>query len=140
MERLFYLELSRKSLEGIELDNATCFRILSDTSLEILPLLDAAYQVRKHYFGQEVRVHILNNAQNGHCQEDCHYCAQAKYSKADIEEFGMKPDEEMLQEARQAYTKGASCYCMVYAGRQASQSRIDRLKRILAQIDRKSVV
>ena len=134
MDRLFYSELARQSLEGHELDNATCTRILSDGSLEILPLLDAAYQVRKHYFGQEVSVHILNNAQNGHCQEDCHYCAQAKSSTAEIEEYGMKSDEEMLQEARTAYLKGASCYCMVYAGRQASQARIDRLKRILTQI------
>ena len=134
MDRLFYTELARKSLEGQELDNATCIRILSDVSFEILPLLDAAYQVRKQHFGQEVSVHILNNAQNGHCQEDCHYCAQAKSSTAEIEEYGMKPDEEMLQEARTAYSKGASCYCMVYAGRQASQARIDRLKRILVQI------
>ncbi len=134
MERLFYTEITQKSLEGQELDNAACVRILSDATLEILPLLDAAYQVRKAYFGREVRVHILNNAQNGHCQEDCHYCAQAKSSTADIEEYGMKSDEEMLQEARQAYSKGASCYCMVFAGRAASQSRIDRLKRILAQI------
>ena len=134
MDQLYYTEIASKSLEGQELDDATCKRILSDSSLEILPLLDAAYQVRKHYFGHEVSVHILNNAQNGHCQEDCHYCAQAKSSTAEIEEYGMKSDEEMLQEARTAYTKGASCYCMVYAGRQASQARIDRLKRILTQI------
>src|SRR5580698_3199782 len=134
MDRLFYTELVRKSLDGQELDQAACVRILSDTTLEILPLLDAAFEVRKAHFGREVRVHILNNAQNGHCPEDCHYCAQAKSSKADLEEYGMKSDEEMLQEARTAYSKGASCYCMVFAGRAASQSRIDRLKRVLAQI------
>jgi biotin synthase len=134
MERSFYTEIARQSLEGHQLDNATCLRILSDTSLEILPLLDAAYQVRKHYFGQEVSVHILNNAQNGHCPEDCQYCAQAKTSTADIEEYGVKSDEEMLQEARTAYAKGASCYCMVFAGRHASSSRIERLKGILIQI------
>jgi biotin synthase len=116
------------------LDDSACARILSDDSLEILPLLDAAFQVRKRYFGRQVRVNILNNAQNGHCPEDCHYCAQAKSSRADIEEYGMKSDEEMLQEARRAYAKGASCYCMVFAGRGISQSRIDRLKRILVQI------
>jgi len=134
MNRLFYTDLARKSLEGQELDNSACSRILSDASLEILPLLDAAFEVRKVYFGREVRVHILNNAQNGHCPEDCHYCAQAKSSQADIEEYGIKSDDEMLREARAAYGKGASCYCMVFAGRQASQSRIDRLKGILAQI------
>ncbi len=134
MDRFFYAGLVRQSLGGQELDNSTSVRILSDASLEILPLLDAAYQVRKHYFGRQVRVHILNNAQNGHCPEDCHYCAQAKSSTADIEEYGIKSDEEMLLEARQAYTKGASCYCMVFAGRGASGGRIDRLKRILVQI------
>jgi biotin synthase len=109
-------------------------RILSDASLEILPLLDAAYQVRKRYFGQEVSVHILNNAQNGHCPEDCRYCAQARTSTADIEEYGTKSDEEILQEARRAYAQGASCYCMVFAGRRASSSRIEHLKRIVSQI------
>ncbi|MDE2222580.1 MAG: biotin synthase BioB [Candidatus Omnitrophica bacterium] len=134
MDRSLYVEFARRSLGGEELDGASCQRILSDASLDILSLLDAAYEVRKTYFGQEVRVHILNNAQNGHCQEDCHYCAQAKSSKADIEEYGIKSDEEMLQEGRQAYAKGASCYCMVFAGRGASQSRIERLKRVLSAI------
>jgi biotin synthase len=134
MDRSFYITLAHKSLAGEELDNIAAGRILSDSTLEILPLLDAAFEVRKEYFGHEVRVHILNNAQNGHCPEDCHYCAQAKSSKADIEEYGMKSNEEMLAEARQAYSKGASCYCMVFAGRQASPARIDRLKRVLATI------
>lgn len=134
MERSFYSSLTQKALAGEELDMAQCGRILSDKAVELLPLLDAAYQVRKAAFGQEVRVHILNNAQNGHCQEDCHYCAQAKSSTADIEEYGIKPDDEIIEEARQAYAKGASCYCMVFAGRGASDSRIERLERVLKQI------
>ena len=79
-------------------------------------------------------MHILNNAQNGHCPEDCHYCAQAKTSKSEIEEYGLKADEEMLEEARQAYSKGAYRYCMVFAGRGASQSRVGRLGRLIRQI------
>ena len=134
MDRTFYADLARQSLGETELDNAVCERILSDAALELLPLLDAAYQVRKTFHGNKVRVHILNNAQNGHCPEDCHYCAQAKSSQADIKEYGIKPDVEMMQEARQAYAKGASCYCMVFAGRGASQSRIDRLTGVIRRI------
>ncbi len=134
MNREFYIGLAQKSLAGEELDDAVCSRILSDASVGLLPLLDAAFEVRKTYHSNQVRVHILNNAQNGHCPEDCHYCAQAKSSKADIEEYGIKPDAEILAEARQAYSKGASCYCMVFAGRSASQGRIDRLTRVIEQI------
>ncbi|MBF0511069.1 MAG: biotin synthase BioB [Candidatus Omnitrophica bacterium] len=134
MSPIFYTELACQSLDSQVLDDAMCQRLLSDPSLEILALLEAAFKVRQTYFGRVVNIHILNNAQNGHCQEDCQYCAQAKSSKADIEEYGIKPDEEILREARRAYSKGASCYCMVYAGRKASSARIERLKRILVQI------
>ncbi len=121
-------------MAGEELSDAVCSRILGDESLELLPLLDAAYQVRKKYRGTEVVVHIINNAQNGHCPEDCHYCAQAKTSKADIEEYGLKSDVEMLEEARQAYSKGAYRYCMVFAGRNASPSRVERLTKLISTI------
>ena len=99
MNRDFYTDLAQKALAGQELDDSTCQQILSQASVELLPLLDAAFEVRKVTHGKQVRVHILNNAQNGHCQEDCHYCAQAKSSKADIEEYGIKPDVEILDEA-----------------------------------------
>ncbi len=134
MERHFYHDLARQSMAGEELSDALCGRILGDETLEILPLLDAAYEVRKTFRGKEVVVHIINNAQNGHCPEDCHYCAQAKTSKADIEEYGLKSDAEMLEEARQAYAKGAYRYCMVFAGRGASPSRIQRLTRLITSI------
>ncbi len=134
MNQNFYENLAHQSLSGQELDDATCERILSDNQIELLPLVNAAFTVRKHYWQKQVIIHIINNAQNGHCPEDCKYCAQAKTSKADIEEYGLKSDEEMLQEARQAYAKGAYRYCMVYAGRGASEKRIDRLTNLIRQI------
>ncbi|MBI3314667.1 MAG: biotin synthase BioB [Candidatus Omnitrophica bacterium] len=134
MNRSFYIDLARQSMAGEELSDGLCGRILGDETLEILPLLDAAYEVRKTFRGKEVVVHIINNAQNGHCPEDCHYCAQAKTSKADIEEYGLKSDAEMLEEARQAYSKGAYRYCMVFAGRGASPARVERLTRLITSI------
>lgn len=134
IEASFYNDLAQKSIAGQELDDVTCLRILGDAELELMPLINAAYSVRKHFRGKEVVIHIINNAQNGHCPEDCHYCAQAKSSKADIEEYGLKSDDEMLDEARQAYAKGAYRYCMVYAGRGASEKRIERLSNLIRKI------
>jgi biotin synthase len=95
-------------------------------------LLDAAYQVRKKYTGNEVQLHIINNAQNGFCPEDCHYCAQAKSSNADIEAYAIKSEAEMLAEAQRAYESGAYRYCMVFAGRGPSK----KTRRAARQIDR----
>ena len=134
MERRFYDELARAGLQGDMLSDELCLDILTSSVVELLPLLDAAYQVRKKYTGKEVQLHIINNAQNGYCPEDCFYCAQAKSSDADIEAYVMKSDAEMLAEAQSAYEAGAYRYCMVFAGRGPSKKRVEHLARLIGEI------
>ena len=134
MERRFYDELVQVGLQGDMLSDELCLQILTSTAIELLPLLDAAYQVRKKYTGKEVQLHIINNAQNGYCPEDCHYCAQAESSDADIEAYSTKSDAEMLGEARSAYESGAYRYCMVFAGRGPSKKRVEHLARLIGEI------
>ena len=67
MERGFYDELAQAGLQGDILSDELCLHILTSSAIELLPLLDAAYQVRKKYTGNEVQLHIINNAQNGYC-------------------------------------------------------------------------
>ena len=134
MERRFYDELTQAGLRGEMLPDELCVHILTSSAVELLPLLDAAYQVRKKYTGKEVQLHIINNAQNGYCPEDCYYCAQAKSSDADIEAYPVKSDEEMLAEAQSAYESGAYRYCMVYAGRGPSKKRVEHLARLIGKI------
>ena len=65
MHRSFYDNLANGSMSGELPDESSCQRILSDERIELLPLLNAAFEVRKASWGQEVTVHIINNAQNG---------------------------------------------------------------------------
>lgn len=132
-----YSALARQSLAGEELSVADAEKVLSDPSVSLLPLLNAAFEVRRAHWGMDVTVHIINNAQNGHCPEDCGYCAQAKTSQADIEDYGLKPDAEVLLEAERAYKSGAHRYCMVFAGRGPSPRRVDRLCRLIRAIKEK---
>ena len=134
MERTFYDGLVQKSLQGETFSDKSCLQILRSSDVELLPLLDAAFQVRKRYTGTEVQLHIINNAQNGYCPEDCHYCAQAKSSDADINAYGMKPDEEIVAEAQSAYESGAYRYCMVFAGRGPSKKRVEHLGKLIREI------
>ena len=134
MERRFYDELTQAGLQEDMLSDELCLQILTSSAVELLPLLDAAYQVRKKYTGKEVQLHIINNAQNGFCPEDCHYCAQAKSSNADIETYATKSDAEMLDEAKCAYESGAYRYCMVFAGRGPSRTRVEHLAGLIKEI------
>ncbi len=132
--REFYHSLTDRSIAGDILETELSAKILNSSEIELLPLLNAAYEIRKKFTGKEVAVHIINNAQNGHCPEDCHYCAQAESSTADIEEYPLKPDAEILAEAKRAYESGAYRYCMVFAGRGPSQRRTEHLAKLIRQI------
>ena len=134
METTFYHDLTTMSLSGELLSDAICEKLLTASEIELLPLLDAAYQVRKTYFQNEVQLHILNNAQNGYCPEDCHYCAQANSATADIEAYPLKPDAEILAEAERAYESGAYRYCLVMSGRGPSPKRVAHLAELIRTV------
>lgn len=137
MNREFYSRLSDQAQAGTLIDRDTCRSILTSRDVDVFPLLNAAYEVRQKYFGKTVSIHIINNAANGYCPEDCHYCSQARSSQADIEEYPLKPDAEILAEAKAAFESGAFRYCMVFAGRGPSLRRTEHLARLIREIKSK---
>jgi biotin synthase len=130
----FYRQLAETALDGGILSEDDGMRILTDPTVELLPLMQAAFTVREHYFGRGVRVHILNNVQNGLCPEDCNYCAQAVDSEAPIEKYKIKPDAEIMAGAKAAHESGAYRYCIVLSGRQADQKRLDQMSALIQRI------
>ena len=134
MSEPFLTSLSAKALAGEIIDDGDAERVLLDPELELLDIVHAAYAVRRKYWGKTVNVHILNNAANGKCPEDCSYCTQAKTSEVDIEEYPMKTREEILSEAKLAYENGAFRYCMVFSGRGPSKTRTDELASLVREI------
>ncbi len=137
MKRTFYSELVSTSLDGELISDACCEKILSSPEIELLPLLDSAYQIRKTYFQNTVQLHILNNAQNGNCPEDCHYCVQAKTATTDIDSYPLKPQSEVLAEAERAYQSGAYRYCIVMSGRGPSPKRVTQLADLIQAVKTK---
>lgn len=137
MEQAFYNQLAGQSIANETLARSTALEILTPGKVELLPLLSAAFEVRKKYCGKEVSIHIINNAQNGFCPESCRYCAQAKTSDSDIEEYPLKSDAEILAEAKNAREKGAFRYCMVFAGRGPSSTRVAHIARLIREIKAK---
>lgn len=127
-------KLAKYSLDGYELSDEDAARIIEDKSLPLLDVLKQAYEVRHHFWKKDVTIHILNNAKNGNCPEDCGYCVQAKTSKVPIEKYPFKEEEEVLEEAKRAYEAGAYRYCMVYSGRGPTKNRVEKLASMIKKI------
>jgi len=137
MDKQWYQSLAENSINGNLPTRDTCLHLLTDSRVELLSLVDAAFAVRKYFHGREVTVHIINNVSNGLCSEDCNYCPQSKSSNAEIAAYTEKTEEEITAEAKQAYEAGAHRYCMVYAGRRPSRERTERIANLVRTIKAK---
>ena len=134
MKKEFYSQLTQKSITNELLSEEAAVQILTSEKVELMPLLNAAYEVRKKHFGKEITVHVINNVQNGRCSEDCKYCVQSTEADAQINEYSMKSDEQIIDEAKQAYESGARRYCMVFSGRSMSSERARHLAELIQKI------
>ncbi|MBE7412043.1 MAG: biotin synthase BioB [Leptospiraceae bacterium] len=103
-------------------------------SVSITQVLDKAYQERVKYFSNKVRIQILDNIKNGHCSENCGYCAQRKDSNSGIQEYSTKSHEEIIQDALDAKKNGAYRFCMVTSGKGPTDSSIERLTKSIRMI------
>lgn len=130
----FYDALAERALAGDAPDVEVCAELLAAPEVELLPLVHAAYRVRRAHFGMDVMLHVINNAQNGLCPEDCSYCSQARTSEADIESYAIKDDAEILAEAERAHAAGAHRYCLVFSGRGPNDHRTETLARLVRTI------
>lgn len=129
-----YSRLAARALADEAPEREECAALLDEPQIDLLSLVHAAYQPRRAHFGRKVMVHVLNNAQNGLCPEDCGYCAQNKDSEAPIRKYKMKSDAELLAAAEAAARAGASRYCMAISGRGPTIQRAHQLAGIVRKI------
>lgn len=131
-----YPILAEKALAGNALSPDEMRTVLQTPDDDILALLDAAFRVRRRYFGRNVQIHVLMNAKSGLCPEDCGYCSQSSVSSAPIEKYPLRPAEEIVEAARRAKANGAYRYCIVTSGRAPTDREVDAVTDVVRRIKR----
>jgi len=129
-----YRTLSEKSIAGEALSRPEARAVLATPDEALLALLDAAFQVRRKFFGRKVRLQMLQNAKSGACQEDCGYCSQSAVSTADISQYGLLSKTEMVGGAKQAAASKAVRYCIVISGRAPLEREITTISEAVRDI------
>src|SRR6476661_988353 len=131
--------LADLSLSGEALSREQAHAVLGARDDALLDQLAAAYRVRRHFWGNRVRLHFLLNAQSGLCPEDCGYCSQSKVSAAEIEKYPMLARERILDAADRAARLKAGTFCMVISGRtpggRVFEKVLDAVREVKARHD-----
>ncbi len=126
-------ELVERSLEG-RWNRDVLGEVMSWPDRDLEDLIDGAFELRKQFFGREVRLKFLMNAKSGLCPEDCNYCSQSAVSDSEIEKYSWRSPEELMEGARRAAELDSTRYCIVASGRGPSDQEIDFLEEVVPQI------
>jgi len=116
------------------IDPADAAAILHGDGIDLLPLVHAAGQVRRVFFGQSVTIHVLDNVRNGACPEDCGYCGQSKDSDAAVRPYKIKSVEEIVGQALDAQRSGAYRFCMALSGRGPTDRDVEHMCQAIRRI------
>ncbi len=134
--------LADEALAGNVIARDDARAVLHAPADELLALLDAAFRVRRTHWGRRVSLHVLENAKQGACPEDCGFCSQSsKHGSGESPggEAPMKTVDDLVDGARRAHAARAKRYCMVTATRGPSQRDLDTIceaaTRIKAELD-----
>ncbi len=126
--------LADESLAGRILSRNDARAVLSAADDQLLEQLAAAYRIRRHYWGNKVRLHFLLNAQSGLCPEDCHYCSQSSISTSEIEKYPLLAKDKIMAAADRAATLKAGTFCLVISGRSPGERVFGKVLDAIAEV------
>lgn len=115
----------RETIQGYQITKTEALQILSSADDDLLAVLDAAFAIRRHYFGRSVAIHIIKNAKSGLCSEDCAFCSQAGSANTDSPQYALQKLEELVEGARDAHRLKALRYCVVTSGKAPEPKELD---------------
>jgi biotin synthase len=127
-------ELAIRVTEGYEVTREEALAILREEDDQVLELLQAAFLIRKKYYGKKVKLNMIINAKSGLCPEDCSYCSQSIVSTAPIEKYALLSKESILAGAQEAIKRKAGTYCIVASGRRPTDREIDQVVEAVREI------
>lgn len=87
------------------------------TGAKLVELLSVANKIREKYCGNTLHTCTISNAKSGLCQEDCKFCAQSAHYATNVNEYGFKEKEKLLDEYDRANDLGSSKFGLVTSGR-----------------------
>ncbi|WP_237224870.1 biotin synthase BioB [Rothia nasisuis] len=119
--------IADRVLTGEPATRSEALAALAATDAQTFALVDAAARLRRHYFGNTVKVNYLVNLKSGLCPEDCTYCSQRLGSEADVLKYSWIKADEAVKQAGYGIAGGASRVCMVASGKGPTDRDVERV-------------
>jgi biotin synthase len=130
-----------KALALQDVSEPEALELLSLPTEFTMDLLAAADAVRRRHKGTAISLCSVVNARSGRCEEDCAFCAQSAFSKADSPAYPLMESVSVLDAAQEAVANGAHKFGVVTSGKGPGKvngdfdSIIDSIKAIKGSVE-----
>ena len=108
--------------------------VLASSDEDLLDVVAAGGRVRRHFFGNRIKLNVIVNMKSGLCPEDCAYCSQRSGSKADVLKYNWIEPLTAAETADRAVARGAKRVCLVASGRGPTDRDIGRIAETVLAI------
>jgi biotin synthase len=129
--------IADRILDGGKITETEAVAVLESSDDELLDVLQAAYRIRKKYFGNTVSLHLLRNVKSGKCPEDCSFCSQSSSAINDVERYDFQTVESIVDGAQAAADRNAKRYCVVSSTRAPAPKELETICEAAIQIKQK---
>ncbi len=127
-------EMTRHGLAGQSATREEALQVLDSSNDELLSVIAAAGKIRRHFFGNRVRLNYLVNLKSGMCPEDCSYCSQRLGSQAEIMKYSWADPRAVHAAVEAGIGGGARRVCLVASGHGPSDREVNRVNRMVREI------
>ncbi|EKD42815.1 MAG: hypothetical protein ACD_73C00007G0002 [uncultured bacterium] len=122
------------------IDETTAKAILACSEDEYFKyVMPVAKALREKAYGKKISFCSITNAKSGACVEECKFCAQsASFKGASAPVYGLKSTDQIVADAREAASFGATEFSIVTSGRAMTKEKeintlVDAIKKIRAE-------
>lgn len=119
--------LAQKAIAEGGVSPEEALSVLEASDDELLAIMNAAFQVRKHHYGKKVKLNLIINAKSGLCPEDCGYCSQSIVSTAPVNKYPLLEKGTLVDGARKAMEMKVGTYCIVASGKRPTEGEVDQV-------------
>lgn len=134
IDKVEWHALAQNAIENNGISREEALAVLRADEDELLAIMDAAFRVRKHYFGKKVKLNLIVNAKSGLCAEDCGYCSQSRNATTPVKKYPLLEKEVLVDGARKALEMQAGTYCIVASGRGPTKRELEQVISAVEEI------
>ncbi|WP_455055437.1 biotin synthase BioB [Merdimonas faecis] len=117
-------ELKNKILDGYLINKDEALKLVGE---DLDELTKAADELRKHFCGNWFDMCTIISGKNGHCSENCKFCAQSAHYHTGAKVYPLLGTKPIVEQAQYNYKKGVSRYGVVTSGKRVSDEEVDQL-------------